>query len=212
MRLSRLPLPLITNTKYCGLKSHISTAFIRSYSMKFDGPANTLLKADGRPPFIYGTAWKKGETGRLVKEAVTAGFTALDTAAQPRHYKEELFGGALRELYSAGTTSRNDLYVCLVLYCNDLCSFNYGRSKPSLLLRVDKISTTYPTILPHLSNSRSTLPLPHPYIISDPSKNKALWRMPTLTPSSCTHLSMHYKIHLQLGRFSRHMFLTRFEG
>lgn len=79
--------------------------------MKFDGPANTLLKAEGRPPFIYGTAWKKVETGRLVKEAIVAGFTALDTAAQPRHYKEELFGRALRELYAEGTTSRTDLYA-----------------------------------------------------------------------------------------------------
>jgi diketogulonate reductase-like aldo/keto reductase len=47
------------------------------------------------PSFIYGTAWKKDATTELVKTALTAGFTAIDTANQPRHYSEALVGEAL---------------------------------------------------------------------------------------------------------------------
>jgi diketogulonate reductase-like aldo/keto reductase len=79
--------------------------------MKFDGPASTLLRTVGRPPFVYGTAWKKDQTTRLVKEAVLAGFTAIDTAAQPKHYREDLVGDALRELYESGKLKREDLFV-----------------------------------------------------------------------------------------------------
>jgi len=79
--------------------------------MKFDGLANELLRTVGKPPFIYGTAWKKDETTRLVKEALAAGFTSIDTAAQPRHYREELVGKALRETISAGALKREDIFV-----------------------------------------------------------------------------------------------------
>jgi diketogulonate reductase-like aldo/keto reductase len=47
------------------------------------------------PSFIYGTAWKKEATAALVKTAVGAGFTAIDTANQPRHYNEPAVGEAL---------------------------------------------------------------------------------------------------------------------
>lgn len=83
---------------------------LRSLTMKFHGGANALLKAVGNPPFIYGTAWKKGETTRLVTEALSAGFTAVDTAAQPRHYREDLVGAALRDAFKSGM-KREDIYV-----------------------------------------------------------------------------------------------------
>ncbi len=41
-----------------------------------------------KPHLIYGTAWKKDETARLVSEAVKAGFRHIDTACQPKHYNE----------------------------------------------------------------------------------------------------------------------------
>src|SRR5688572_9434439 len=47
------------------------------------------------PSFIYGTAWKKDRTAELVRLAIKAGFTAIDTANQPRHYTEPLVGEAL---------------------------------------------------------------------------------------------------------------------
>jgi len=47
------------------------------------------------PSFIYGTAWKKDATTALVRTAISAGFKAIDTANQPRHYSEALVGDAL---------------------------------------------------------------------------------------------------------------------
>lgn len=49
-------------------------------------------------PFLYGTAWKKEATAELVVEAVRAGFRGIDTACQPKHYREDLVGVALAQL------------------------------------------------------------------------------------------------------------------
>jgi diketogulonate reductase-like aldo/keto reductase len=54
------------------------------------------------PSFIYGTAWKKEATTALVRTAVAAGFTAIDTANQPKHYSEDLVGEALAALACEG--------------------------------------------------------------------------------------------------------------
>lgn len=51
------------------------------------------------PRLLYGTAWKKGATTRLVYTALhTHGFLGVDTANQPKHYAEELVGSALQQL------------------------------------------------------------------------------------------------------------------
>lgn len=52
--------------------------------------------------FVYGTAWKEEATRRLVTTAVSMGFTAIDTANQPRHYREALVGDALLDLEKKG--------------------------------------------------------------------------------------------------------------
>jgi diketogulonate reductase-like aldo/keto reductase len=62
------------------------------------------------PTFIYGTAWKKEATTALVRTAVTAGFKAIDTANQPRHYSEALVGDALAALANEGV-SRDSLFL-----------------------------------------------------------------------------------------------------
>ena len=62
------------------------------------------------PSFMYGTAWKKEATAPLVKQAVTCGFSAIDTANQLIHYDEARVGEALQELYSNGT-NRTDLFL-----------------------------------------------------------------------------------------------------
>ncbi len=54
------------------------------------------------PSFMYGTAWKKEATTRLVLQAVEAGFTAIDTANQPIHYDEVRVGEALKMLAKQG--------------------------------------------------------------------------------------------------------------
>jgi diketogulonate reductase-like aldo/keto reductase len=45
---------------------------------------------------VYGTAWKASRTEDLVLQALNAGFRAIDTAAQPKHYQEHLVGRAVR--------------------------------------------------------------------------------------------------------------------
>lgn len=48
------------------------------------------------PGILYGTAWKKEHSTRLVKDALAAGFTGFDTANQHKHYREDLVGEALK--------------------------------------------------------------------------------------------------------------------
>ncbi len=62
------------------------------------------------PSFMYGTAWKKAATTQLVVEAVTAGFTAIDTANQLIHYDEALVGEALLALAKQGI-ARDRLFL-----------------------------------------------------------------------------------------------------
>ncbi|TFL04569.1 NADP-dependent oxidoreductase domain-containing protein [Pterulicium gracile] len=50
---------------------------------------------------IYGTAWKKEDTERLVVQALNAGFRAIDTACQLKHYREDLVGEALESVKDA---------------------------------------------------------------------------------------------------------------
>jgi diketogulonate reductase-like aldo/keto reductase len=62
------------------------------------------------PTFIYGTAWKQNATADLVKKAVKAGFNAIDTANQPRHYNEAQVGEALTALAADGI-ARGSLFL-----------------------------------------------------------------------------------------------------
>lgn len=62
------------------------------------------------PDFMYGTAWKKDKTAGLVEMAVEAGFTAIDTANQLKHYDEARVGEALLALYKKGV-KRESLFL-----------------------------------------------------------------------------------------------------
>ena len=62
------------------------------------------------PSFMYGTAWKKDATARLVHLAVESGFSAIDTANQLIHYQEALVGEALQALALKGFT-RDRLFL-----------------------------------------------------------------------------------------------------
>ncbi len=59
---------------------------------------------------IYGTAWKKEETARLVELALTCGFRAVDTACQPKHYREDLVGLGLEQAFNKGM-KREDIFI-----------------------------------------------------------------------------------------------------
>ncbi|HVO94777.1 MAG TPA: aldo/keto reductase [Terriglobales bacterium] len=62
------------------------------------------------PSFMYGTAWKKAATARLVTLAVESGFTAIDTANQLIHYEEARVGEALQALAQRGVR-RESLFL-----------------------------------------------------------------------------------------------------
>lgn len=59
------------------------------------------------PQILYGTAWKKERTTELVLEAIASGFRGIDTACQPRHYREDLVGEAIK---SCGI-DREELFI-----------------------------------------------------------------------------------------------------
>jgi diketogulonate reductase-like aldo/keto reductase len=61
------------------------------------------------PRIIYGTAWKKSQTARLVEKAIAQGFRGIDTACQPKHYDEAGVGAGV-------TASLDDALVRADLY------------------------------------------------------------------------------------------------
>jgi diketogulonate reductase-like aldo/keto reductase len=60
---------------------------------------------------IYGTAWKELETERLTRLALEAGFRAIDTANQRRHYHEAGVGDAIAKAAADGIVRRDDLFL-----------------------------------------------------------------------------------------------------
>jgi diketogulonate reductase-like aldo/keto reductase len=63
------------------------------------------------PDFLYGTAWKEERTAALAELALRAGFRAIDTANQRRHYFEAAIGEALAAAYRAGLVARADVFL-----------------------------------------------------------------------------------------------------
>jgi diketogulonate reductase-like aldo/keto reductase len=65
-----------------------------------------------QPLIIYGTAWKKADTQRLVRQAIELGFRGIDTACQPKHYNEAGVGAGMAEaLGTLPGLTRADLFV-----------------------------------------------------------------------------------------------------
>jgi diketogulonate reductase-like aldo/keto reductase len=63
------------------------------------------------PSFFYGTAWKEDRTGELTTMALAAGFRAIDTANQRRHYVEAAVGEAVAAAIAEGRLARADLFL-----------------------------------------------------------------------------------------------------
>jgi diketogulonate reductase-like aldo/keto reductase len=63
------------------------------------------------PAFLYGTAWKEDRTAGLMELALRAGFRAIDTANQRRHYFEAGVGDGLAAAYRYGVVQRSDLFL-----------------------------------------------------------------------------------------------------
>ena len=74
---------------------------------------NQMILSNRRNPapgIIYGTAWKKSDTARLVTLAIQQGFRGIDTACQPKHYDEAGVGAGVAASLNAALT-RADLYL-----------------------------------------------------------------------------------------------------
>lgn len=87
------------------LPVHVS----ESQSVSKDLPGTTSI-----PRLIYGTAWKTDRTAQLVTDALSAGFRAIDTAGQPKHYREDLVGAGIRAYLSSpagAAVPRSSLYI-----------------------------------------------------------------------------------------------------
>lgn len=63
------------------------------------------------PRLLYGTAWKKEETARLVHQALASGFRGVDTACQPKHYDERGVGEGIAAFLRETGLTRDSLYV-----------------------------------------------------------------------------------------------------
>jgi diketogulonate reductase-like aldo/keto reductase len=62
------------------------------------------------PSFFYGTAWKEERTRELTEQALAAGFRAIDTANQRKHYFEAAVGEAVAAFLAAGGR-REDVFL-----------------------------------------------------------------------------------------------------
>lgn len=63
------------------------------------------------PRFIYGTAWKEDDTQRLTELALRAGFRAIDTANQRKHYFEAAVGQGIADAIRAKIVTRADVFL-----------------------------------------------------------------------------------------------------
>jgi diketogulonate reductase-like aldo/keto reductase len=63
------------------------------------------------PKIIYGTAWKKERTAKLVEQAIDLGFRGIDTACQPKHYHEAGVGEGISACINRGLVTRPELYL-----------------------------------------------------------------------------------------------------
>ncbi len=63
------------------------------------------------PQKMYGTAWKEEQTADLTFQALQAGFKAIDTANQRKHYYEEAVGLGLHKFLNLSKLKREDIFL-----------------------------------------------------------------------------------------------------
>lgn len=63
------------------------------------------------PPILYGTAWKDTRTADLVFTAFLQGFRGVDTAAQRKHYREDLVGKGVHQACAQLGLVRGDVWL-----------------------------------------------------------------------------------------------------
>jgi diketogulonate reductase-like aldo/keto reductase len=70
-----------------------------------------LIEGIRVPRFLYGTAWKEGDTQHLTQLALQQGFRGIDTANQRRHYHEAGVGQAIAASIESGLLALDDLFL-----------------------------------------------------------------------------------------------------
>ena len=116
------------------------------------------------PDFLYGTAWKEERTPALAELALRAGFRAIDTANQRRHYFEEGVGQGLAAAYRAGVVTRDDLFL--------QTKFTYQRGQDHRL-PYDSAATLSVQVAQSMASSLAHLGTDHvdSYVLHGPASN-----------------------------------------
>lgn len=66
---------------------------------------------ESMPKILYGTAWKDARTTDLVYTAFKQGFRGVDTAAQRKHYREDLVGLGIQKACEDLGLQRSDIWI-----------------------------------------------------------------------------------------------------
>jgi hypothetical protein len=162
--------------------------------------------------FIYGTSWKGNATALRVTNALEAGFCALDTAAQPKHNREELVGEGVREFLRKHNKHREDIYVPtqaspFSLECQFNSAFRFRRNFPQLEAKTWR---DFPlTQMPVLTN-RSVNQFNLHCTTFDPPRILALSVLLILIAFSYTPRSTARGRRLRRGRLWNHMSPIKF--
>jgi diketogulonate reductase-like aldo/keto reductase len=106
----------------------------------------SIPDSDGQRPqlpgFMYGTAWKKERTAGLVFEALQAGFTAIDTANQQKHYNEVGVGEGVKMAIDRLGKQRSRLFI--------QTKYSHGQWRDSSLNYTEQVHLSVQQSLAHL--------------------------------------------------------------
>jgi diketogulonate reductase-like aldo/keto reductase len=157
------------------------------------------------PSFFYGTAWKEDRTEALTRQALDAGFRAIDTANQRRHYVEAAVGSAVATWLGETGNARESVFL--------QTKFTYARGQDHRLpydAKADfetQVAQSFQSSLEHLQTSYVDS-----YLLHGPSTGRGLadtdwtvWRsMEALQKSGKTRFIGVSNVTLeQLGRLIR---------
>lgn len=116
LKLPTMSSPSVRPVRIPGATSHDAPRnSVHSYTPNpLTSPHTLRLTGAPIPTLMYGTAWKKKQTATLVYQAIKGGFRGIDTAAQPKHYQENLVGDGIRQAIVEGIVKRKELFVSFV--------------------------------------------------------------------------------------------------
>eukprot|EP00959_Pyramimonas_sp_CCMP1952_P398599 8352173-Pyramimonas_sp.AAC.3 len=169
-RVVRAPRPLLKTSELSEEMENISSGEELHEESKPNEPPPV-------PSIMYGTAWKGVRTQIHVSEALEAGFRAIDTANQGKHYNEFGVGRAITRAIEQGIVSRDQLFLQTKFThtnAQDPATIPYDRRLPPAQ-QVRKASTWKAHAhmpLPNSDNICNVLPLRPPDPYQSPSRTR----------------------------------------